>query len=207
MAVNTQVLSGDDPNAIVQALEVLQNGGLVAFPTDTVYGLGARVQDPKAIKRIYRVKSREETKAIPVLLSGAAEISKVARNIPTNANQLAGRFWPGPLTIIVWGRSDLPQDISADKTIGIRVPDQRLALALLTVVGPMAVTSANRSGEPNLCTAEEVYEALKGRIELVLDGGKTLGGEPSTVVDCTRAMPRVLRAGPITEEEIISVLR
>ena len=205
--MKTQVLPGDDPNAIARALEVLKNGGLVAFPTDTVYGLGARVQDPKTIKRIYRVKSREETKAIPVLLSSAAEIAKVARNIPPNADYLATRFWPGPLTIIVWGRSDLTQEFSSDKTIGVRVPDQRLALALLTVAGPMAVTSANLSGEANLCTAEEVYEALKGRIELILDGGKTLGGKPSTVVDCTRAMPRVLRAGPITEEEIISVLR
>jgi L-threonylcarbamoyladenylate synthase len=165
------------------------------------------VQDAKAIKRIYRVKSREQTKAIPVLLASAAEITKVARNIPANADQLAARFWPGPLTIIVWGRSDLPHDLSSNKTIGVRVPDQRLALALLTVAGPMAVTSANLSGEANLCTADEVLGALKGRIELILDGGKTLGGKPSTVVDCTRAMPRVLRAGPISEEEILNVLR
>jgi L-threonylcarbamoyladenylate synthase len=207
MGIKTKVLLGDDPDAIATALEVLQRGGLVAFPTDTVYGLGARVLDPRAIKRIYRVKSRQETKAIPVLLANAAELTKVAQNIPPNADQLAARFWPGPLTIIVWRRPDLPPEISSDKTIGVRVPDQRLALQLMTVAGPLAVTSANISGEPSLSTAEEVFQALNGGIELILDGGKTRGGEPSTVVDCTRAMPRVLRPGPISEEEILSVLR
>jgi len=207
MTIKTKVISGEDPNAIAAALEVLQRGGLVAFPTDTVYGLGARVLDERAIQRIYQAKLREEAKAIPVLLASAAEITKVAQNISSNANRLVARFWPGPLTIIVWRRPDTPPEISSDKTIGVRVPDQRLALQLLTVAGPLAVTSANISGESSLSTAEEVFEALNGSIELILDGGKTHGGEPSTVVDCTRAMPRVLRPGPITEEEILSVLR
>ncbi len=207
MGITTQVLRADDPKTIARALEILLGGGLVAFPTDTVYGLGARVHDAKAIKRIFRVKSREETRAIPILLASADEISKVALNMPTNAAQLAARFWPGPLTIIVWRRPVLPEELGGEKTVGIRVPDHRLALELLTVAGPLAVTSANRSGEPSLCTADDVFTALKGRIELILDGGKTRGGEPSTVVDCTRAVPKILRSGPISEAEILSVLR
>ncbi|MEJ2607821.1 MAG: L-threonylcarbamoyladenylate synthase [Anaerolineales bacterium] len=207
MSKKTQVLPGSDPQAIACALEILQGGGLVAFPTDTVYGLGARVHDARAIQRIFRVKGRMQTKAIPVLLAGADEISKIALGLPSNAEQLAGRFWPGPLTIVVWRKPGLPEALSAEKTIGLRVPDHRLALGLLTVAGPLAATSANRSGEPSLCTAEDVFTALKGRIELILDGGKTPGGEPSTVVDCTRAVPQILRPGPISEEEILRVLR
>ncbi len=207
MRKKTQVLPGSDPKAIARALEILQGGGLVAFPTDTVYGLGARVHDARAIQRIFRVKDREQTKAIPVLLAGADEISKVALSLPSNAEQLAGRFWPGPLTIVVWRKPDLPESLGGDKTVGLRVPDHRLALELLTVTGPLAVTSANRSGEPSPCTAEDVFTALEGRVELILDGGETPGGEPSTVVDCTRAVPRILRPGPISEEEILSVLR
>jgi L-threonylcarbamoyladenylate synthase len=207
MRRKTQVLPEGDSQAIARALEILQGGGLVAFPTDTVYGLGARVHDAGAIQRIFRVKGRVHTKAIPVLLAGADEISKVALSLPSNAEQLAGHFWPGPLTIVVWRKPDLPEELSVDKTVGLRVPDHRLALQLLTVAGPLAVTSANRSGDPSPCTAEDVFTALEGRIELILDGGKTPGGEPSTVVDCTRAVPQILRPGPISEEEILRVLR
>lgn len=207
MKKETQVVSAEDQTAIQTALEVLKRGGLVAFPTDTVYGLSASVSDPQAIAELYRVKVRIVEKAIPVLLANLSETSKVARSLPPNARRLAARFWPGPLTLIVWRRPDLPLEISADPTVGIRVPDQETALALLTAAGPLAVTSANKSGQPSACTVEEVRSMLEGEIDLIVDGGDCPGGIPSTVVDCTRPVPRILRQGPILEEQILATLR
>jgi L-threonylcarbamoyladenylate synthase len=110
------------------------------------------------------------------------------------------------LTLILWRKPDLPDEISPTATVGVRVPDHPVAKALLTIAGPLAVTSANRSGDPIACTASEVLGSLKGRIDLILDGGRTPGGEPSTVVDCTKASPKILREGPISESQIGDVL-
>ncbi|NIS79791.1 MAG: threonylcarbamoyl-AMP synthase [Anaerolineales bacterium] len=205
--MRVEVIAAEDPGAITRALQVLNRGGLVAFPTDTVYGLGARVFDPEAVQRLYRVKGRHAEKAIPVLLAGLGEASKVALKLPRNARRLAAVFWPGPLTLIVWRRTDLPPEISADATVGLRVPNERTALALLTAAGPLAVTSANPSGQPSARTAGDVKDTLAQRVDLILDGGKTLGGESSTVLDCTRTIPRILRPGPIQEDEIMAALR
>ena len=122
------------------------------------------------------------------------------------ARRLAKRFWPGPITLIVWRKPNLPDEISPLSTVGVRVPDHPVTQALLTIAGPLAVTSANKSGDPIACTASEVLEGLGGSIDLILDGGRTPGGEPSTVVDCTRASPQILRDGPISEAEILEVL-
>jgi L-threonylcarbamoyladenylate synthase len=204
--MNTLLVSTDAPSAIQQALDVLNNGGLVAFPTDTVYGVGALVFDGRAVEAIYTAKDRPVEKAIPVLIADTADMEKVGLDIPQIAYRLAARFWPGALTVVIPKKPTLPEAVSATATVGLRVPDHEAARALLRAAGPMAVTSANVSGQPSPSTAEEVFAQLGGRIDLILDGGKTPGGVPSTVVDCTANDLKILREGPITREAIRSKL-
>lgn len=204
--METEILSSASLDVLTRALEILRAGGLVAFPTDTVYGVGALAFDGKAVESIYTAKDRPIEKAIPVLIGDRDDLDKIAMDIPKFARILASRFWPGPLTILVPKKPDLPQSVSATSTIGVRVPDHEIARALLRAAGPMAVTSANLSGQTSPTTAEEVFAQLGGRIELIIDGGKTPGGMPSTLVDCTKNEIRVLREGPITEEELRSAL-
>ncbi len=191
---------------IQTALSVLQSGGIVAFPTDTVYGLGALAFDNDAIQSIYTAKDRPIEKAIPILIGDLSDLEKIADNIPDMALRFAARFWPGPLTCIVPKKQTLPLAVSATATVAVRIPDHVDALALLRAAGPMAVTSANISGGPNPSTAQEVYEQLKDRIPLILDGGKTQGGVPSTLVDCSGEKPLILREGPISLDELMAVL-
>ena len=188
--------------SIQAALKILREGGLVAFPTDTVYGVGALAFDGKAVESIYKAKDRPIEKAIPVLIADAVDMEKVGMDIPDVAYQLAARFWPGPLTCIIPKQPTLPASVSATDTVGVRVPDHETARALLRAAGPMAVTSANTSGQPSPSTAQEVFTQLGGRIDLIIDGGTTPGGVPSTLVDCTGEDLKILREGPITLEEI-----
>ncbi len=188
--------------SIQVALQILREGGLVAFPTDTVYGVGALVFDGKAVESIYVAKQRPIEKAIPVLMADAADMEKVGMDIPEVAHQLAARFFPGPLTCLIPKQPTLPESVSATETVGVRVPDHEVARALLRAAGPMAVTSANISGQPSPSTAQEVLAQLNGRIDLILDGGKTPGGVPSTLVDCTGNDLKILREGPISLAEI-----
>jgi L-threonylcarbamoyladenylate synthase len=206
MALNTEILPASHPLLVQKALNVLQNGGLVAFPTDTVYGVGALAFDGPAVESIYVAKDRPLEKAIPVLIGDAVDLEKVGLNIPDTARKLAKRFWPGPLTILVPKRVDLPEAVSATETVGVRVPDHEVARGLLRAAGPMAVTSANISGAQSPVTAEEVYEQLAGRIALIVDGGRTPGGVPSTLVDCTVPELKILREGPISLEVLHSAL-
>jgi len=187
---------------IQAALKILRAGGLVAFPTDTVYGVGALAFDGKAVESIYVAKMRPIEKAIPVLIADAADMEKVGMDIPEVAYQLAARFWPGPLTCLIPKQPTLPNSVSATETVGVRVPDHEVARALLRAAGPMAVTSANISGQPSPSTAQEVFNQLGGRIDLIIDGGTPPGGVPSTLVDCTGQDLKILREGPITLEEI-----
>ena len=203
--MSTEILQASS-EAILQALDVLRNGGLVAFPTDTVYGIGALAFDGNAVESIYAAKNRPVEKAIPVLIGDATDLEKVGTNISESARRLADRFWPGPLTIIVPKRRDLPEAVSATPTVGVRVPDHDLARALLRLAGPMAVTSANISGAQSPVSAQEVYEQLGGRVALILDGGRTPGGVPSTLVDCTSAELKVLREGPLALEQLRAAL-
>ena len=191
---------------IQTALRVLQSGGIVAFPTDTVYGLGALAFDNDAIQSIYTAKDRPIEKAIPILIGDLSDLEKIVDNIPDMALRFAARFWPGPLTCIVPKKQTLPLAVSATATVAVRIPDHVDALALLRAAGPMAVTSANISGGSNPSTAQEVYEQLKDRIPLILDGGKTQGGVPSTLVDCSGEKPLILREGPISLDELMAVL-
>ena len=205
--MQTEILPFNAPDTKAKALSILHSGGLVAFPTDTVYGLGALAFDAKAVESIYTAKRRPIEKAIPILVGEIMHTSKVAFEFPRTARLLASRFWPGPLTCIIPKKPSLPRAVSATSTIGVRIPDQVTARLLLRAAGPMAVTSANTSGQPSPSTAEEVLEQLNGRIPLIIDGGKTPGGIPSTVVDCTADEIKILREGPISIAEIQSVIR
>ncbi len=200
--MNTIIIPADSPNAMQRALEVLNHGGLVAFPTDTVYGVGALVFDGTAVESIYIAKDRPIEKAIPVLIADAEDMDKVGMDIPDVARQLAARFFPGSLTCIIPKQPTLPPSVSATSTVGVRVPDHEVARAILRAAGPMAVTSANISGQPSPSTAEEVFAQLNRRIQLIIDGGKAPGGIPSTIVDCTNNEIKILREGPISLEEI-----
>lgn len=202
----TVVLPANDPASIRRAVEILGQGGLVAFPTDTVYGVGALVSKPQAIAQLYVVKGRGGEKAIPILLSDVAQLSQVAFEVSEMARRLAARFWPGPLTLVLPKRPSLPEVISSQPTIGVRMPDHPIALALMRQTGPLAVTSANLSGGENAVSALQVLGQLGGRIPLILDGGQTPGGSPSTVVDCTAMGPRILRSGPISLQQILDAL-
>src|SRR5215213_259779 len=204
--MKTTVVSAQSSEAVPQALDILRSGGLVAFPTDTVYGVGALAFDGKAVESIYFAKDRPVEKAIPILIGDLKDLDQVGTNISEAAHKLALRFWPGPLTILVPKRADLPLAVSATGTVGVRVPHHEVARALLRAAGLLAVTSANISGAQSPVTSREVYEQLWGRIALILDGGKTPGGVASTLVDGTTPELRILREGPISLEAILSVL-
>ena len=204
--MKTQIIQAASSNTLSLALETLRSGGLVAFPTDTVYGVGALAYDGKAIESIYVAKDRPIEKAIPILIADMEDMKKVGMDIPQTAYKLAARFWPGPLTCVIPKQPTLPEAVSATSTVGVRVPDHEVARALLRAAGPMAVTSANISGAQSPSTAEEVYTQLNGRIPLIIDGGTTPGGVPSTVVDCSKSELKILREGPISIEELLSSL-
>lgn len=200
--MNTEILKADHPIAFPHAVDVLKNGGLVVFPTDTVYGLAAWPYQAKFVERLFVVKGRSSTRAIAVLIPYPEDLNQVAVSPSKAALKLAQRFWPGPLTLIVSKHPSLPDVLSPQPTIGIRVPDHQVALTILRLSGPLAVTSANLSGKDNTNTAREAFEQLGGRVHLIIDGGKSPGGVPSTVVDCTGVEPQILRLGPISEADI-----
>lgn len=200
--MQTEVLLTTDPLAIDRALAVLQAGGLVAFPTDTVYGLAAATFSAKAVEKLFEAKSREAAKAIAVLVGSICQLPQLTPGLTPTAERLAERFWPGALTLVVPKHPQLPENLTSYPTVGVRMPNHPFALALLQRVGPLATTSANRSGAANPHTAQDVLDQLGGLIDLVLDGGTCPDGVPSTVVDCTRSPLIILRQGGISEANI-----
>jgi L-threonylcarbamoyladenylate synthase len=207
MIMRTQILSANDTQAFAHAVRLLRAGKVIAFPTDTVYGVGASGFDERAIEQLYVVKDRPRDKAIPYLVASAADLKLVARDIPQAARRLAEKFWPGGLTLVVPVAPRVPKIlIAGGNSIAVRVPNHPTTRALIDAVGmPLATTSANLSGGSDPATALQVMEQLKGRIPLILDGGATQGNTPSTVVDVTTDPPRVLRVGVIAVEEIEKV--
>ena len=192
----TQILQ---PDQLSVAAQWLLERKLVAFPTDTVYGLGTLAFDGPTALKLYVAKERPPEKAIPVLIADNADLDLVATDVPPIAYQLMARFWPGALTLVVPKLPSVPMEVSASETVAVRIPDHDLVRALMRLTGPLAVTSANRSTGPNPRTAQEVLAQLDGRIDAILDGGATPGGIPSTVLDCTQPMPRILRAGALAD--------
>jgi len=200
--METKILSTHSPEAIQQALNTLSHGGILAFPTDTVYGLAARFDNENEIARLFAVKGRNFNKAIAVLVATLEQVQLISQGLTPAAARLAKRFWPGALTLVVPKRLELPPNLSLFATIGVRMPAHEFALSLLRITGPLATTSANISGKANPITAQDVYDQLNGKIDLILDGGSCPGGVPSTVVDCTSTPVRILRHGAITDEMI-----
>jgi L-threonylcarbamoyladenylate synthase len=202
--MRTQIIATTDPEAIEKAVQLLKAGGLVAFPTDTVYGVGAYAVLPQAVERIFHVKGRPLDKAIPLLLSGAESLPQVARDVGPEAQLLTKKFWPGALTVVLHRRTVVPDVVTAGgPTVALRVPDHPFTLKLIRAAGaPIATTSANLTGQPDPRTAQEVAHYLEGRIELILDGGRCPGGIPSSVIDLTRTPPLILRPGAIPTPEL-----
>lgn len=198
----TEILYASDANT-ARAVEVLKAGGLVAFPTDTVYGLAALPWDLDAVARLYKVKQRPLDKPIPLLLSDAGQLGRVAALPPgfrRQSRRLMARFWPGGLTLVLPKTDVVPDVISHGSTVAVRVPDLPLARDLIREAGGvLAVTSANISGQLSPITVQEVEEQLGGRIDLILDGGPSPGGVPSSILDCTVSPPALLRHGAVTE--------
>jgi len=204
--MRTLTLNADEPGAIERAAQLLREHKLVAFPTDTVYGLGALAFIAPDVVALYRAKDRPPEKAIAILLADQSMVEQVAEHVPDIARRLMAKFWPGALTLIVPKRSSIPESVSGGPTVGLRVPAHDVARRLLTLTGPLAVTSANRSGMASPHSAAEVLQQLDGRIHAVLDGGVT-ASQPSTVLDCTRTPPTIARHGPITEEQLRAYTR
>ena len=205
--METKVVSTNEPNAINHAADVLRHGGVVAFPTDTVYGLGVMAFEEEGIMRLYLIKGRNHTKALAILISNIDELELVADSPPKAAYDIAKRFWPGPVTLVLPRHPNVPDMLSPAPTIGVRIPNHKDALELLRLTGPLAVTSANLAEEKSAVTADNVLEQLGGRVHLTLDGGKTPGGVPSTVIDCTQEEIEILRPGPVKKKELLSLLQ
>ncbi|MFC5557542.1 L-threonylcarbamoyladenylate synthase [Ureibacillus thermophilus] len=193
----------DKEKIYAQAVDILNQGEVVAFPTETVYGLGAVATNEEAVKKIYKAKGRPSDNPLIVHIGTMEEVPNYVEEIPENAKKLMERFWPGPLTLIMKAkRGVLATSVTAGlSTVGIRMPDHEVALELLRALKkPLAAPSANRSGKPSPTKAAHVYEDLKGRIPLILDGGTTGIGIESTVLDVTVNPPVILRPGGITKE-------
>jgi L-threonylcarbamoyladenylate synthase len=204
----------DGPEGRAVAIDALRAGGIVAIPTDTVYGIGVSLVTPGGIERLFAAKSRPPDKAIALLLADPEQAADIGDLTPA-ARALAAAFWPGGLTLVVPRRTDraLPLALTggdlapgAIPTVGLRVPNHDAPRALARALGPLPTTSANRSGEPEARDADEIERLLGDAIDLVLDGGPAAGGPASTVVDVTGDEPRILRAGAIEPEAIAACL-
>jgi L-threonylcarbamoyladenylate synthase len=210
--VNTERLTIDphspDPDIIERAADVLRRGGLVAFPTETVYGLGANALDADAVGRIFTAKGRPSNNPLIVHVADAAQVAQLTSSRPDPFAPLAAAFWPGPLTLVLPKSEIVPDIVTAGgPTVAVRMPAHPVALALLRETKlPLAAPSANLSSELSPTSADHVLRGLAGRIDLILDAGPTTAGIESTVLDLTVQPPRVLRPGPITATQLEAVI-
>jgi L-threonylcarbamoyladenylate synthase len=188
-----------DATTLREAADTLARQGLIAFPTETFYGLGAAALDGPAVRRLFAAKGRPESKPVLILVDSIAMLEVLVEEIPSPARALIEQHWPGPLTLVFRARPRVPPEITAGTgTVGVRMPAHPVAIGLPRALrDPVTAPSANLSGAPPPTTAEEVLRVFDGRIELVLDGGPTAGGLASTVADVTVDPPRVLRAGAV----------
>lgn len=192
---------------LTAATTAIRAGELVVLPTDTVYGLGADAFDPAAVRRLLEAKGRGRQMPPPVLVGSTATLDALASTVPPWARELVDRYWPGPLTIVVREQTSLQWDLGDTRgTVAVRMPHDPVALELLGRTGPMAVSSANLTGQPAATDADQAAEMLGDKVAVILDGGPTLDDRPSTIVDCTSARPRVLRVGAVPVEELRTVL-
>ena len=196
-------LSSSVREQVEQGISILKRGGVVAFPTDTVYGLGAGIGIDSAVERVYRIKGRPNSRALPLILADLYQFEKVAREVTPTARLLADNFWPGPLTLVLL-KSDSVSDIitGGSETVAVRIPAHPIPVALARGVGTAVVgTSANLSGQPSALTAAEARAQLGDKADLIING-ECPGGKESTIVDLTGETPVILRQGAISREEL-----
>ena len=195
---------------VVAAVEAIRHGGLVVMPTDTVYGIGCDAFDASAVSALLAAKGRDRQVPPPVLVPGPATVDGLATEVPAYARALIDAFWPGPLTLVLRAQASLLWDIGETHgTVALRMPDHPVALAVLRAVGPMAVTSANRTGQVAATTAADAQDQLGMAVAVYLDAGPSSASAealPSTILDCTGAEPRVLRAGALSQEAVDGVV-
>lgn len=196
-------------DAIQEAATWIRNGGVVAIPTDTLYGLACDPFRADAVSRLFAVKGRAAGQALPLIAADAAQVAVHLGAVPPLGARLAQRFWPGPLTLIVVAPASLVCDVTGDTgTVGVRVPADAVARAIAAACGrPITATSANVSGQPATSDPDDIERTLGDRIDLLIDTGPTRGGAPSTIVDVTSAEPRLVREGAIPWDEIHTWLR
>jgi len=193
---------------LTAAAVVLRSGGLVVYPTETFYALGADALDRAAVEKVFAAKGRPGAMALPVIVGDVGDLGRVAANLPEGAQALIGAFWPGPLTLVLPAAAAIPHGLlGGGRTVGVRLSPHPIARGLARAFGgPIVATSANRSGQPAPGTAAEAAAQLKEGVELVLDGGRTHGGAPSTIVDLSCDPPRLVRAGPISSLAVEAAL-
>lgn len=211
-----------DPRVIKEAVRVIRNGGLVIFPTETVYGLGADALNARAVARIFKAKGRPKGKPLIVHMAKKSTLNMLARAVPPVARKLARKFWPGPLTFVFSAKRGLPASVTGQATstsklpslevshggkrtlatVAVRMPDHAVARALIMAAGPIAAPSANFSGQPPPRSIKEIPKALLEKVDLVLDAGPTTVKVPSTVLDLTTQTPVILRRGAISREKL-----
>jgi L-threonylcarbamoyladenylate synthase len=188
---------------IKKGVKILQKDGVIAFPTDTVYGLGADAFNSTAVARIYEIKNRPQYQPFPLLIADVKQLTTLAEPIQEIAWFLARRFWPGGLTLVLSKKNSVPTYLASRPTIAVRIPNHPVCQALIQHLGnPLIGTSANISGQPAALTAEEVEQQLGGKIDLIINGGQCPGGKESTIVDTTHEPPVILRQGIIPSQEI-----
>ena len=206
--MQTLLLSAEDPQTPVTAAEIIKSGQLVAIPTETVYGLGANGLDEAAVAKIFEAKGRPQDNPLILHISGPEQIELFCHHIPQKAYDLAERFWPGPLTIVLPARSIVPKRTTGGlSTVAVRCPDNAVTREIIRLSGvPIAAPSANISGKPSTTTAEHVRHDHDGKIAAIVDGGACRVGVESTIVDLTEERPRLLRPGGIGPEELLEVL-
>lgn len=200
-----KIISTDDPQAISSAQQVLQQDGLIAFPTDTIYGLATSAFNPTGIQKVYAAKQRPEEKALPILIGEFSQLDSLVLFISEPVRRIAQNFWPGALTLILPKGPKIPSELSAYATVGVRMPDLPFTLRLLMATGPLATTSANISNGPNPTSVQDVVAQLGNAVDLILDGGPTPGATASTVVNASGASLKILREGPIKLAELQSL--
>ena len=206
--METLLLSAADPQTAQAAADIIKNGGLVAIPTETVYGLGANGLDPEAVAKIFIAKGRPQDNPLILHVAEASQLDSLCHSIPQSARVLAEKFWPGPLTMVLPARDIVPESTRAGlPTVAVRCPDHPVTREIIRLAGvPVAAPSANISGKPSTTSAAHVLHDHSGRIEAVVDGGPSRVGVESTIIDLSEDRPRLLRPGGITPEQLRSVL-
>lgn len=195
-----------DLEKLEPAIQALRQGLVIAYPTDTLYGLGADPRSLTAVNTLFQIKGRSEQRSVP-LIAGTIEHARAVGAFNHIAERLAERFWPGPLTLVMFQAALLADGVARHNTIAVRVPDHPVARAIaLALGGPITSTSANRSGAPPATTAIEVMDTVGGEVAVVVDGGRTRGGLPSTIVDVSGGVPRLVRAGAVTWDRVLESL-